>query len=213
MDIEFDLETEGFAITRGLIPPAAIDEYLEGAYAGLSEAQKDNLAFQSHPWVRSVLCHHEINRFAAHWRLNLALHSCLLKQVDIGLPWHCDLLAGERHWGIWVALGPITKENGPFQIIPGSHLWDFDRSDSGLSPENMEISPTVDNVIDEYGAPHPEFFIAEAGDVLIWDTFCIHGAMKPLDPTTRRTAAIGHYAEHPMAVTDCDDGVRWVMER
>jgi ectoine hydroxylase-related dioxygenase (phytanoyl-CoA dioxygenase family) len=205
MKTEYDLDDDGFTIIRGLMQLDIVDKYVAWAGPLIGELQKDQQAFQKHAHVRNILCN---QRLLPIMGMDYALHSCLLRWTHFGLPLHCDTNDGEPHLAVWVALDNVDIDDGRFMIIPGSHKWDFDRSAANLEPETASISPAVHAVLDEHEC-HPEFFTASKGDVLVWNTGTLHGAVRPKNQLAQRKAAIGHYSPAGENVSLFASGLYW----
>lgn len=200
MITEFNFEEDGFLVARKLIPQNKIEAYLEW----YEETESyPNTRYKTCPQMLDILCGEEIKELFEHIDRDVILHSCITRFFHNGTQWHCDMLPNEEqndHIAVWVALGSVDREHGMFQIIAGSHLWEFDRENSVLSPsEDNPIPEPIDYAIMDHGDPHPFWFKAEAGDVLVWHGNTIHGAQAPRE-TPRRPSLIGHYGKHDSAV-------------
>lgn len=97
-------------------------------------------------------------------------------------PWHHDQpywpVRGEQVCSTWLALDPVTRENGGLEYVSGSHKWDrwfrpkfFNGTES--SDARFEVIPDFDENRASYEFLHWEL---EPGDVLIHQGLTVHGA-------------------------------------
>ena len=104
----------------------------------------------------------------------------------------------------WVALEPITADNGPLMYFPGSHKLPYllnDGFDHGGGRFTIgedayaHYETAVQRSIDD-GRFTPHEFHAEPGDVLIWHANLLHGGKKMATPNaSRRSMAVHYFAE------------------
>ena len=102
---------------------------------------------------------------------------CKPPSIGMAIPWHQD---GE-YWPIrplanvsaWIAIDPVTRENGCLRVIPGSHK-------EGLRPhvlddrENLALDQTVaPEHLDQDRAVDLEL---EPGQMVLFDVFLMHGS-------------------------------------
>jgi hypothetical protein len=90
----------------------------------------------------------------------------------------------------WLALDKCDLENGCLQLVPGSHKWDL------LCTEPADTTQSFTDVT----VPLPpqtkvEPVIMEAGDVLFFNGFVVHGSLPNNTDNRFRRALIGHYIE------------------
>jgi ectoine hydroxylase-related dioxygenase (phytanoyl-CoA dioxygenase family) len=123
---------------------------------------------------------------------------------------------GDAYAAVWIALGHVTVESGPFQYVPGSHRWHtltrdliarhVDTTDPNW-PKHTEtiLTPLVEKEIAERGdevVSHLPMY----GDVLIWHGRLYHRGSRAQLPGAYRPALIAHYSgihhrpDMPMAV-------------
>lgn len=104
----------------------------------------------------------------------------------------------------WTALENIGIDQGPVFYYPGSHRWPY------VSCEDYESGNTkwtigansyknyedyIDALIKKSGI-QPEYFTAEAGDVLVWHANLIHGGSAiHREGATRRSMVAHYYAD------------------
>ncbi|GBR45048.1 phytanoyl-CoA dioxygenase [Neokomagataea tanensis NBRC 106556] len=148
------------------------------------------------------------------------LHLSLTGWASTERDWHQDDYLNPEHvngWylAVWIALGDIHEECGPFEYIPGSHTWPLMRQDKvkrwmhpterdHRTPEGFDtwpktserfVVPAIHNEITERGQATQKF-IAKKGDILIWHGRLMHRgspASAPW-PACMRPALICHYS-------------------
>jgi hypothetical protein len=137
------------------------------------------------------------------------LHLNLTGWVSTERDWHQDgylnpLEVGDSYAAVWVALGHIHADSGPFQYVPGSHRWHrlvrerfaphLDLSHPQWPKRSEEIlSPLVEAEIEARGAT-VESYLPQKGDVLIWHPRLYHRGSRANVPGAYRPAAIAHYS-------------------
>lgn len=96
--------------------------------------------------------------------------------------------------GAWIALEDIAAEAGRFYVVPGSHLRDFGRNAGNLAiARNHErykaaIRETLEREGLERRAP-----ALRRGDVLLWSSRTIHGALPPRAGCRSRNSLTAHF--------------------
>ena len=102
--------------------------------------------------------------------------------------WYLDTMPAGKLFGIWIALEDIDETCGPFYLYskgPNCKLLPTDFDFSSIESD--------EKFIQEY----PDFsifkFYAKKGDVLIWDSFNLHGAHPPSDDTKTRKSVTAHF--------------------
>lgn len=140
---------------------------------------------------------------------DMMLHLCLTGWISTKREWHQDDYLNPDFvncWyiAIWIALGDIHPDSGPFEYIPGSHRWPLMRGEkirALLPEENLHwakeseqfTTPAVAHEIKRRGAPVKQF-LAKRGDVLLWHGRLMHQGAKPRDPKMERRSLIAHYS-------------------
>ncbi len=140
---------------------------------------------------------------------DMMLHLCLTGWISTKREWHQDDYLNPDFvncWyiAIWIALGDIHPDSGPFEYIPGSHRWPLMRGEkirALLPEENLHwakeserfTTPAVAYEIKRRGAPIKQF-LAKRGDVLLWHGRLMHQGAKPRDQTMERRSLIAHYS-------------------
>ena len=122
-------------------------------------------------------------------------------------PWHQDQpywpLCGTQLCTIWVALDPVTLENGAVEYIRGSHRWGKwykPQSFSAQSPidaPDWETIPDFDKQRDRHEFLHWD---VEPGDAIIHHPLIVHGAGGNGHADRQRRAIAPRYV---------GDDVRW----
>ncbi len=187
---EFDWEQDGFVIYRGLIPKEDVRtyiEYMEETFFNQDKRSKDD-DYIRHPEIRDLLCHKNIAQACEEIGVFGGVHANLINWIYEGVGYHTDVTSQSmtRIFGVWIALDHIPREAGTLIIFPGSHKWDIDMSkcEPGYRGETNQY---VYDVIDYYDV-EPYYFDAEEGDVLIWDSRCMHRRDDKKNNTPRKAA-------------------------
>jgi len=143
---------------------------------------------------------------------DMGLHLNLTGYVSTERNWHQDTYLNEpcvKTWylAVWMALEDIDPVSGPFEFIPGSHIWPclsrekvkallpIEERDTPHWPKHAE--KILNSVFEEEikrRVVKPVKFIAKKGDVLIWHSRLAHRGSEPLVPGTPRRALISHYS-------------------
>ncbi len=139
----------------------------------------------------------------------MGVHLNLTGLVSTQRDWHQDgylnpELVGDRYAAVWMALGDVHPDSGPFQFIPGSHRWhrltrerigQHVNLDDPAWPRRTEdfLTELVEAEIVERNA-HVIDFIPSAGDVLIWHPRLYHRGTAPKVANAYRPALIAHYS-------------------
>jgi hypothetical protein len=207
----------GYVIRRNFIPHDLIDEYV-------NIRQKLNLGDGLFPHVVPYLYHSAIRDMCCSRELHyllvdlvgeeLGLHFLLTGFKSTERGWHQDdYLNPEdtmaRYAAIWMAMGDIHPDSGPFEFVPGSHKWPCLRRDKVKAlvvPEERHtgdhswaviaeylVNKSVDQYIRETGSEVAQFD-AKKGDILIWHGKLMHRGSIPKNPNMLRPALISHYS-------------------
>ena len=121
----------------------------------------------------------------------------------------------------WIALDPVTHQNGPVYYYPKSHLLPPYRFSHGkinaiFSELETGAARHIDAIIEQFGL-EKTVFIAEPGDVLIWHAQLLHGGSPIADPTRTRRSIVTHYwteADFPSPEQRIEVGPgRWVLRK
>lgn len=142
----------------------------------------------------------------------MGVHLCLTGWKSTERDWHQDgyLSPDEtknHSLAIWVALGDVHEDSGPFQYIPGTHLLPpiaLDKTLAHLDEEERRspewpryterfLSPMFENIINACNLKE-ESFLANKGDILIWHTRLIHRGSVPVNPQLWRESVVMHFS-------------------
>ncbi len=150
---------------------------------------------------------------------DMMLHLCLTGWVSSQRGWHQDDYLNPgfvNSWyiAVWIALGDIHPDSGPFEYVPGSHRWPLLRGEKvrhhlteaelthkapGTGTNHWEkfaerfVNPAIDAEIAAWGRPIVPF-LAKRGDVLIWHGRLIHRGSPPRVQGMERRSLITHYS-------------------
>lgn len=137
------------------------------------------------------------------------VHLNLTGWVTTTRDWHQDGYLNPPHVGdhyaaVWVALGDINPDSGPFQYVPGSHRWPqvtqdrilaaLDPSERGPDwPRNTEriLTPLFTAELERRQAKVVTY-LPKRGDVLIWHSRLLHRGTVANVPGAYRPAFIAH---------------------
>ncbi len=101
----------------------------------------------------------------------------------------------------WIALEPVTVENGPVTYYPGSHRLpylstrDYDSGNTRWmigAQSNKQYEKYIAAKLDNLDLK-PEIFLADPGDVLIWHANLLHGGSPIKKEGTTRRSMVAHY--------------------
>jgi hypothetical protein len=217
---------EGVVIKRGFLGRDVLDPYIR------RRLQLRNVSLDRHhlgwdsptPYehveeLRAVCLHPPLMRLLESLIGEpMLLHLNLTGWISTERNWHPDDYLNPSHvncWyaAIWIALGHIHDETGPFEYIPGSHRWPLMRQEKvkrWMSPEELSLRastgvemwpklserfvvPAIEREIAARAAT-PKRFLAEMGDVLVWHGRLLHRGTKATGPDYIRPALIAHYS-------------------
>ena len=102
--------------------------------------------------------------------------------------WWLDTNPGGKLIGVWIALEDIFLASGPFCIYTGADSRSFKTTEYDF--ENLETDIKFSS---DFPNSKRFEFLAKKGDVILWDSFSIHGALKPLDNTKTRKSLTSHF--------------------
>jgi hypothetical protein len=150
---------------------------------------------------------------------DMMLHLCLSAWVSSQREWHQDdylnpSFVNSWYCAVWIALGDIDPDSGPFEYIPGSHKWPLLRGEkvrkfltaeelASRAPETGAnhwpkfaerfTTPAIDAEIAARGSEIVPF-LGKRGDVLIWHGRLMHRGSMARRPGMERRALITHYS-------------------
>ena len=204
-------ETNGYLIIKNAIGQEIVDKYerewdkenLEKRNErGLLEGWEGHSSYLQHDLIKDILCHQSIQDVFVDIEKGVALHSSRTYGTSTEMPWHHDSVlpnevAGDNYIGVWVAIEDVTEDSGPFEFIPGSHIWDIDFSEAYSVAEigSFEGNYGSFNLEEEISKRNVESvkFLANRGDVLVWHGRLVHRGSIPKNKAITRKALIGHY--------------------
>lgn len=137
------------------------------------------------------------------------MHLNLTGWVSTERDWHQDSYlnepeVGDHYAAVWIALGDVHPDSGPFQYVPGSHRWPqvtreligrhLDIDDPTWPKQSERIlSPLFADAIAEVGV-QPVTYLPERGDVLIWHGRLLHRGSLARRPGMHRPGFIAHFS-------------------
>lgn len=149
----------------------------------------------------------------------MLMHLALTGWVSTERDWHQDDylnpgFVNSWYCAVWMSLGHIDADCGPFEYIPGSHRWKLLRGEKVrqfLTEEERAVTtgprdsnpweklseryvvPAIDAEIAAKGAARSTF-LAEKGDVLFWHGRLMHRGSLARSPGRERRSLIVHYS-------------------
>lgn len=206
---------DGYVIFKNLIPDHLCDFYWENR---MKEYEK------------GVNHHTEMGYLTQEYIRNIGLYPPLLSVLDqalqgeVGLHlnltnvrstermWHQDdylnpdYIQG-RYVAVWVAVGDVDPDSGPFEYVPKSNKWGritrsqiFEEFPIECKQNDWTIS-TQESLAQFYEQEIKkrnekiESFIGQKGDVFIWHGWLVHRGSLPKNPSLFRKGVIFHYTE------------------
>lgn len=137
------------------------------------------------------------------------MHLNLTGWRTTGRDWHQDSYLNEPEVGdwyaaVWIALGDVQPDSGPFQYVPGSHRWPqvtreligqhVDLTDPTWPKQSERIlTPLFTAEIAARGA-QPVTYLPDRGDVLIWHGRLLHRGSRAIRPGAYRPGFIAHFS-------------------
>ena len=102
--------------------------------------------------------------------------------------WYLDTYPKGNLVGMWIALEDITFEAGPFCLYDAEIKVPLDS-------EKYNFNDLEKDKLFQKDFPNAKRFdfLAKKGDILIWDSFAIHGSLKPKYPYLTRKSITAHY--------------------
>jgi diketogulonate reductase-like aldo/keto reductase len=207
----------GYVIKKNFIDHGLIDEYLEiRRKLNLGSGPfPDITPYLNHSVIRDICCSRELNYLLVDLLgEELGVHFLLADFKSTERGWHQDDYLNpadtmSRYAAVWMAMGDVDPDSGPFEFIPGSHKWPCLRRDKVqalVAPEAREtgdhtwavvaeyfVNKSVDAHIKETGADVAKF-IAKKGDILIWHGKLMHRGSIPINSKLLRPGLIAHYS-------------------
>lgn len=204
---------EGYLVKKHFIPDDLVD-----AYWSVRSKVED-----PHAWHSPVPYMHipEALNLSVYLPLTELLEQLIGERMAVNLNltgtvsternWHQDDYLNPPHvngWyaAVWMAVGDIDPDSGPFQYVPGSHRWPVlrrDRVQLFIPPDRRYhhdwprfteqfLSEILEKEIAERGG-RIESFVGEKGDILIWHARLMHRGTVAKVPGRQRRSFIAHY--------------------
>jgi hypothetical protein len=201
----------GYVIIPGLINDRLIDNYCRARR--LVMGYTSSTPYMHVPEIRDLcLCKPLADLLEHLLGEPMGLHLNLTGWTSTERDWHQDdylnpPYVNGHYAGVWIALDRISPDSGPFEFVPGSHRWPiirqgkilkllgYDNCDDPYWPWESErlLTPFFEREIERQHL-HPQRFIANKGDVLIWHSRIVHRGSRPERVGAERRAIISHYS-------------------
>lgn len=210
-----DWNDKGFVVKKNLIPDELISNYEKCWMDNNSErlgGWPDCTPYRRHPELMDIVTYAGINDTMVELIGEpAAVHLNLTGWQSTQRNWHQDTYLNPPHVGdfyvaVWIALEKINPESGPFQFIPGSHMWRTvtrEKLLAALAPEELGhdwpkhserlLTPIFTDQIEKRNA-EVETYLPDRGDVLFWHGRLLHRGSAPTNPNLLRRALIAHYS-------------------
>lgn len=98
--------------------------------------------------------------------------------------WYLDTIPAGKLVGVWIALEDINVNAGSFYVYS-------DYIDKKLNPSEIDIIVKNKNN-----------FYAQKGDILIWNSFAVHGADMPLNDELTRKSLTAHFYPKGLSIQE-----------
>lgn len=139
------------------------------------------------------------------------VHLNLTGWVSTTRNWHQDTYLNppgvdDYYCAVWIALDDIHPDSGPFQFVPGSHMWRTVTQEKVMSklpkekrnhlwPTHSEelLTDVFEYQINKRNA-EVVTYLPKRGDVLFWHGRLLHRGSYPNDKTILRKTVIAHYS-------------------
>ena len=219
-----DWNENGFVIKKGLVPEQLMVDYERCWIEHNAEIVDGNLnmirpggwpdctPYRRHPEVMEILMNEGISSTIEELIGEPGgVHLNLTGWKTTTRNWHQDTYLNPPHVGdyyvaIWVALETINPDSGPFQLIPGSHMWRTVTQEKILAelpedkrdyrwPKHSEevLTPLFEYIIESRNAEILTY-LPERGDVLFWHGRLLHRGSLAKNPSLPRRSLIAHYS-------------------
>lgn len=228
-----DWNDVGVVALPGAISDDLIDAYAR-AWTGANRLERwrpggwpDNCPYIRHPEILDLfepLAGRLAELIGEPAGMNLNLTGWVSTERD----WHADQYLNPPHVGdayaaVWVALGDIHPDSGPFQYVPGSHRWpqvtrqkilDVLGYDGPDWPKRSEVplTPLFKAEIAHRDAQVCTY-LPKRGDALIWHGRLLHRGSRARVRGMERRAVIAHFSgiqtRHDFGVIPLQRGAGW----
>lgn len=206
-----DWNDDGVVLLKAAISDNLIDAYLD-AWWSENEHRPGGwpgcTPYMRHPAIRDLVAP-LAQSFEDLMGEPAGMHLNLTGLVTTTRNWHQDSYlnpphVGDKYAAVWLALGDVHPDSGPFQYVPGSHRWPqvtreligrhVDLNDPQW-PEHSErvLTPLFTEEITRR-AVEPVSHLPEKGDVLIWHGRLLHRGSIANTPGMYRPGFIAHFS-------------------
>jgi len=139
----------------------------------------------------------------------MGVHLNLTGWVSTERNWHQDSYLNPAHVGdsyaaVWIALGDIHPDSGPFQYVPGSHRWPqvdqahiaehYDLTNPRWPKETEQILVPLFEAEIARRRAEVVSYVPKRGDILIWHGRLLHRGSRAKATGMERRALIAHYS-------------------
>lgn len=205
---------DGVLIKKKFLPDQIVEAYYNfRSKVNLDGGWKDPCPYMRHDELKEI-CLYEplVSKMEEIIGEPMGLHLNLTGWVSTQRAWHSDDYLNpeyvySHYVAVWIALEDINPNSGPFQYVPGSHLWaplrrhklfsmiPAEQSSRGDWPSTTEniIATACEQEIKDRGAEIVTY-LPKKGDVLFWHGRLIHRGSLPSVPGTPRRSLIAHYS-------------------
>lgn len=210
-----DWNADGFVIKKNFIPEELMQRYEECWVRNNSERPGGwpyATPYRDHPEILEILSYSGLHDTMRELIGEPAgLHLNLTGWVSTTRNWHQDTYlnppgVGDYYCAVWIALDEIHPDSGPFQFVPGSHMWRTvtqEKVMSKLPPEKRNhlwpthseelLTEVFEHQIEKRGAEVVSY-LPKRGDVLFWHGRLLHRGSLPKDSSLMRKTLIAHYS-------------------
>ena len=115
--------------------------------------------------------------------------------------WYLDTRKRGKLVGVWIALEDISINSGPFIIYTNT-----DKHQLNPDLYNFKDLEKDINFLNDFPESKKYQFLAKKGDILIWDSFSIHGAEKVIKPNFTRKSITSHF--YPNNLLPIDEPIK-----
>lgn len=207
---------DGVVILRNFIPDDITAPYIERREAlDRPGGWVEGHSYQFVPEMRQLALYPPLmEKLKSLISEEMLLHLCLTNWVTSQRAWHQDDYLNPSFvncWyaAIWIALGDIEADCGPFEYIPGSHRWPLMRGEkvrdllgkTGQEVHDLRWPKTAESFTTpavQYEMKRrkvePKEFLAKRGDVLIWHARLMHQGSLAKTPGKQRRSLIAHFS-------------------
>ncbi|HTQ71144.1 MAG TPA: phytanoyl-CoA dioxygenase family protein [Acidocella sp.] len=210
---QLEWRREGALILRNFIPDEITEPYIKRREAlGERRGWVEGYCYQFVPEMRQLALYPPLmEKLKLLIGEEMMLHLCLTGWVTSRRTWHQDDYLNPSFvncWyaAVWIALGDIEPDCGPFEYIPGSHRWPLMRGEKvqallgkkGQDPKwprfaERFTTPAIEYEMKQHSV-QPKTFLAKRGDVLIWHAWLMHQGSLAKIKNKERRSLIAHFS-------------------